>query len=163
MKKSIRNKAFQNYLVDITALVPFTLLLASGVIMLIYHSGISGEQRIMMMNKEAWLLFHRYVSLIALPLVMLHMYFHWNIIMKLFRPAKGKASNRSLNLSLFGLFITTSLTAIISWFFVNDDEGRKLLVDIHNKLGMALIVFYGVHLALHLGWIIRMTRKLSSD
>lgn len=144
---------------DILALGPFVLLLASGVVMLIYHSGIPREELILFINGDQWLVFHHTLTLIAVPLVFLHIIFHWQSIIRLFQKDRG-IKHKPLNITLLLLFLSATATGITAWLILKDEKSIALLRDIHNKFGMALIVFFALHLAIHLNWLIRIVKKL---
>ncbi|HRY97734.1 MAG TPA: DUF4405 domain-containing protein [Bacteroidales bacterium] len=146
-------------MVDLIALVPFLFLLITGVIMLIYHSGTPREETTLFLNGEQWLWLHHLFTLIALPLVLLHLYLHWKVLLRNFMPGR-KASNKPLNISLFLLLLSTASTGILSWLILSNTGAANLARQVHNKFGMALIVFYAIHLALHYSWLIRMSRSL---
>jgi len=162
LKSVVGHKAMRNYLVDLTALLPFSLLLASGVIMLIYHSGIEQERNVLWLDGDEWLLFHRAAALIALPLVGLHLGLHWRPLLRLFMPGKGPG-HKPLNLWLFILLVATSASSLAVWAFLSSEPAAELLIDIHSKSGMALIILFAAHLALNLPWLLRMTRRLKAD
>lgn len=158
MERSIRNKAFRNYIINISALLPFLLLLLTGVIMLVYHSGRPQQEKILFIDGYSWLQLHHIFTVIATPLVSLHIILHWSAILRLFLKGR-KAKQKSLNTILLVLFIASVISGLSSWLFFSDEEVKTAFRAIHNKFGMALMVFFSVHLALYLNWLVRMTRK----
>ena len=133
-------------------------LLLTGVIMLIYHSGITEQVKILFLRGDQWLQVHRVLTVIALPLVALHLIFHWGSIIRLFFFGK-KTKHKPLNLTLFLFLLCTALTSLLSWLIFGESEPGEWLRAVHNKFGMGLMVFFSVHIAIHLSWLVRMSDR----
>ena len=159
VKKKI-SKATRNYILNLTTLIPFLLLLISGIVILRYHGGESYETVTLGINGHTWLWGHRILALIVIPLIVIHLWFHGYWIKKLFSfKQKNKGKNNDMNLVLFVVFILTALTALISWIIFSGKPAAELLREVHNKLGFALIFFFIVHLVNYFKWLLKMTRK----
>jgi hypothetical protein len=129
-------------------------LLSTGIILLIFGDGSNQDQSFLLLNSEQWLNVHHLMTLIALPLVFLHIAMHWKVILKLLSP-RTHFRHKPLNLSLLVLFTLTTGTGLTAWLVYKVPQSDEWLHSIHNKLGMALIVFYATHLALYASWLFR--------
>jgi hypothetical protein len=154
------SKATRNYILNIVTLVPFFMLLISGIVILRYHGGEPYETMSLGMNGHTWLRAHRILALVVIPLIVIHLWFHGYWIKKLFSfKNKNKGKNNDMNLILFVVFVLTVLTALISWFLFSGKPAAELLREVHNKLGFALIFFFIVHLVNYFRWLLKMTKK----
>ncbi|MBE0640448.1 MAG: hypothetical protein IH599_00330 [Bacteroidales bacterium] len=124
--------------------------------MLVYHSGTATTYRIIWLNGEQWLTLHHLLTICALPLVTLHIILHWRIVLKLISPAK-KHRHKPLNLILLVIFISTAISGLTAWLILKEQNLAGLFHDVHNKLGMALIVFYALHFSLYSPVLLRMS------
>lgn len=157
-----KSKAMRNYYVDIIAFVPFLFLLISGIVMLKYHSGTSSEVESMGLSGDAWILAHKVLAVISLPIVMLHLVLHVNWFKKLFT-LKLKNKHRGINVTLFIFFLLCASTSLLSWLVFADSDTGKLLRGLHNKLGIILLVFFAIHIVVNFKWLKGMTMKLLKD
>lgn len=158
LKKLLTNKAFRNYVVDLAALLPFLCLLASGIIMLIYRSGVSEESLTLGFSGHQWRWFHQRTTLVALPLVLLHLVLHWAALRRLFLKGR-KAGFKPINLGLLILFLSTTASGLLTWLWIQEEGMVEGFQELHNKLGMALVVFFALHLAVFYPFLIKMSRK----
>lgn len=153
------SKSIRNYYVDIISFLPFLFLLLTGIIMLAYHGGLPYDNETLGLDGNSWMFIHKTLTIIALPLVILHLALHFNWLKKLFT-FKLKNKHRGINVTLFVLFVLCSITALLSWLIFNDSDLGQLLRGLHNKIGILLIVFFAIHLISYTGWILGMTKKL---
>lgn len=159
MKNQNRHvRSRRNYYVDIASLLPFLVLLITGLIMLGYHAGKPLSDTTLGRNGDFWLNTHIVFAVLALVMVSVHLSLHLNWFKKLF------SSNRRnkywlRNLLLFVLFLTTTVTSVLPWLVIRDPVGSGMFLGIHNKLGLILIVFFAIHLITYFKWLYNMTIK----
>lgn len=142
MDQSINKIRFNIYTI---ALLPFILLLGTGVILLKYHTGTPPELTVMGCDAYFWFAFHKLTSVISILLISLHLFVKTDWVKNLFL-FKLKGGFKTSNIILFLVFIFCSLTALCSWLIFEGAEISGLLKGIHNKLGLLLIVMFVVHL-----------------
>lgn len=158
-KKYKLSKTTKNYYIDITAFLPFLLLLITGIIMLVYHTGKPYSETILNLNRAIWLNIHISFAVISFVLITIHLSFHLNWFKKLF---SGKRKNKHWikNLTLLILFFLATITAVFPWLILDENETSNLLLGLHNKIGLLIIIFFIIHLFSYYKWLISMTRKL---
>ena len=152
-------KAIRNYWVDMISFLPFLFLLTTGVIMLMYHTGKPYSVETIGLNGETWMIIHKTLTVIALPLIIVHLFFHIEWLKKLFRLTL-KSKYKGINVTLFVLFVLCVLTSLLSWLVFNDSNIGKAMRGIHNKFGILLIVFFVIHISNYFKWIVNMTRRI---
>ena len=152
-------KSKRNYYVDIATLLPFLLLLFTGIIMLIYHTGKPYSETTLGLDGDSWLNIHIVFAVISLVMISIHLYLHLNWFKKLFT---GQLKNKYWlrNLMLVVVFSLTFLTSLIPWLFLEESNTATMMLGIHNKLGLLLIVFFVIHLLGYFKWLINMTKKV---
>lgn len=154
------SKATKNFFINIVALLPFLLLLASGIIILRYHGGMDYTNQTWNIDGHNWLEIHRILALIVIPFVGLHLWMHVHWLKTLFNfKKKSKGKNNDLNVALLVVFVLAVSTALLSWLVFKGTPTADLLREIHNKLGLALIFFFMVHLFNYIKWLVTMTKK----
>ncbi|WP_066631593.1 DUF4405 domain-containing protein [Labilibacter marinus] len=156
---NINSKAKRNYYVDVIAFIPFLLLLISGIVMLKYHAGAPYESTAMGLSGYVWTNVHKALTIIALPLVVLHLVLHANWLKKLFT-FKLKNKNKGINISLFIFFVLCVVTSLLGWLVFPDSDIAGLLLGLHNKLGIVLVVLFVVHVLIYTKWLVKMTKKV---
>lgn len=157
-KKNV-SKSRINYYVDIAIFLPFLFLITTGLFMLAYHSGKPYPETILGRDGYFWIAVHQVLAAISFILVGVHLYLHFGWIKKLF---SGKLKNkyRIRNLILFILFIATTLTSVLPWLLLGESDIAKLLLGLHNKIGLLLIAFFIIHLLTYFRWLAGMTKKV---
>ncbi len=156
------SKTIRNYYVDIIAFLPFLLLLISGIIMLQYHGGKAYLDETMGINGNTWIIIHKILTVISLPIVLLHLALHYNWLKKLVT-LKLKNKHSGMNISIFIIFLLCASTSLLSWLiFANSNIGEALR-GIHNKLGILLIVFFAIHILNYYKWIVNMTKSVFKE
>lgn len=151
-------KSKRNYYIDIVALLPFLLLLFTGVIMLIYHTGKPYCETTMGKDGYFWLDTHIVFAVISFIMIIIHLSLHLNWFKKLFT---GKLKNKYWikNLILVIVFSLTFLTSAIPWLFLDESNTATLMLGIHNKLGLLLTIFFVIHLLSYYKWLLNMTKN----
>lgn len=158
-RKDSLPKSHKNYYVDMAALVPFLMLLFTGFIMLMYHTGTPKSENILSRDGHFWLNTHIVFALISLVIITVHLSLHLNWFKKLFS-AKKKNKYWFRNLMLVLLFLIATLTSIIPWLILEDSQSAQMLLGIHNKFGLLLTAFFLIHLLSYFNWLMSMTKKV---
>lgn len=161
-KRAKRSTSIRNYYVDIATLLPFLMLLFTGVIMLVYHTGKPYEEAIFNKDGNFWLNTHIAFAVISFLMIIVHLSLHLNWFKKLF---SGKLKNKYWirNLILVILFISTMLTSVFPWLILDESESTTLLLGLHNKIGLLLIIFFAIHLFSYFNWLTIMTNKVLAN
>ena len=110
-------------------------------------------------NGYQWLKVHQIIALVVIPLILVHLWIHGHWVKNLVRLKKGNGKNYDMNLTLFIVFVLTALTALLSWVVFDGKPVADLLREVHNKLGLALLFFFVVHLINYFKWLVTMTKK----
>lgn len=158
MKNSKSNIRFYIYVI---AFLPMVLLMATGMIMLEYHTGTPVESLVLGLNGHDWLLFHKIVSVIGIMLIALHLAVKTDWLKRLFT-FKMKAKFKITNILIFVFFLLSFITALLSWLVFPNTEIAELLKGIHNKLGIGLIVLFVIHMVNYFKLMKGMIKKLLS-
>lgn len=162
LKKNIESKVIRNFYVNIIAFSPFVLLLITGIIMLIYHTGKTNSVEIFGFNGDTWLFIHKTLTIIAVPIVIIHLILHIGWFKKLFT-SRFRNKHKGTNVALFIFFLLCTLTSLLSWFVLNDSTIDKGLRDIHNKFGIVLITIFVIHIINNFKWVINIIRKIQKQ
>ena len=141
------------------AFLPVMLLLGTGIIMLNYHTGTPKETFIMGFNGYDWLSFHKVISVITTPLILLHLFVKTDWVKRLFT-FKVKGAFKKSNIILFIVFLLCFLTAIGSWLIFDGTDIASSLRGVHNKFGLLLIVMFGIHIWNYRKQIINQFKKI---
>lgn len=144
------------------ALLPFILLLATGVILLKYHTGALPESMIMGQDAHFWFPFHRVTAVITTLLILLHLFVKTDWVKNLFL-FKLKGRFKAANIILFVVFLLCSLTALNSWLIFDGTDIAENLRGIHNKLGLLLIIMFAIHIWNYRKVIITQLKKLKRN
>ncbi|BAX82195.1 DUF4405 domain-containing protein [Labilibaculum antarcticum] len=155
------SKTTRNYYVDIISLTPFLLMIGTGIIMLIYHTGKPYCTETLSIDGNTWLIIHELFSVISFILVVIHLTIHIDWLKNLFFN-KLSDKHKSINITLFIVFSLTALTAFSSWLIVSNTEISEGLRGAHNKLGLLLIIFFSVHITNYFKWLVKMTNQVFS-
>lgn len=152
------SKSKRNYYVDIATLLPFLILLFTGIIMLMYHTGKPYSETTLGIDGDFWLDAHKVFAVISFVMITIHLSLHLNWFKKLFT---GKLKNKywTRNLIMVIVFSLTFLTSSIPWLILNESNTATLMLGIHNKLGLLLIIFFFIHLLSYFKWLVIMTEK----
>jgi hypothetical protein len=153
------SKSKNNYYLDIAILLPFLLLLFTGIIMLMYHTGKPYLETTLGIDGDFWLNIHIFFAVISLVMISIHLYLHLNWFKKLFT---GKLKNKYWvrNLILVVIFSLTFLTSFIPLLFLSKSNTATMMLGLHNKIGLVLIIFFVIHLLSYFKWLMNMTKKV---
>ena len=153
------SKSRRNYYVDLVALIPFIILIITGLILLAYHAGKPYNELFLSNDGYFWLNTHIVFAVITFVMIGIHLSLHLNWFIKLVTTnLKNKYWFRNLMLVL--VFLLTVLTSATPWLFLGESNASKLLLGIHNKLGLLLIAFFLIHLLSYYKWLLKMTKKI---
>lgn len=147
-----------NYYVDMASLLPFLFLLFTGIIMLGYHAGKPFSENTLNMDGAFWLNIHIVFAVISFVMIAVHLSLHFNGVKMLFS-GKTKNKNRIRNLILVLLFFATTLASFVPWLMMGESDAARMILGLHNKMGLLLIVFFVIHLLTYFKWLINMTKK----
>ncbi|MFA9391150.1 MAG: hypothetical protein ACERKD_15175 [Prolixibacteraceae bacterium] len=125
-------------------LLPFVLLLFTGVILVKYHTGAAPESTVLGGDAHFWFSFHKVIAVITIPLILLHLFVKTDWVKSLLR-FKVKGRFKTTNSILFVVFVLCSLTALVSWLIIDDPAISGNLGGIHNKFGILLIILFVIH------------------
>lgn len=153
------SRSERNYYVDIATLLPFFLLVVTGIIMLVYHTGKPYSESILNKDGDFWLITHIIFAFITFAMITIHLSLHLNWFKKIF---SGKRNTKYWisNLILVMLFLSTTLTSLFPLLILEESNATGLMLGLHNKIGLLLIVFLVIHLFSYFRWLINMTKKL---
>lgn len=151
-------KSRKNYYVDIAALIPFLMLLFTGIIVLMYHTGTPKLENILNRDGHFWLNTHIVFAIISIVIILVHLSLHLNWFRKLFSAKRNKYWFR--NLMLVILFFVTAFTSFIPLLILEESAASSLILGIHNKFGLLLIAFFIIHFLSYSKWLISMTQKV---
>lgn len=158
----LKSNANRNYVVELLAFIPFVLMIASGLFMLVYHISENEKLFIFGMNKSSWLLFHKIASSLSLSMVIWHLIQHVYWIKNLFT-FKLHSKFKRLNTALFIVFTLAVLTAYCSWLVLPETIINDGLKGIHSKLGFLTIILFIFHIRNYFSWLKKMTIKFLNN
>jgi len=129
-----------------------------------HHGDISTTDTFWGIDYFAWSAIHK-TGTIALSLVMAyHILLHWkwykNVLLK-----RLLAKNSQVIL-LSVIFFVTGLTGFIPWLLQSGDASestRRGILEIHDKMGIVLIVFLILHVSKRLNWFTNTYAKLKGN
>lgn len=150
MNNSGKNIRFYIYA---AALLPFLLLLATGIILLKYHTGAHSNATILGQDAYFWFPFHKITAVISTLFIALHLFVKTNWVKHLFT-GKLKGAFKASNLILFVVFLLCVFTG-----FGSDLISSKL-GGVHNKFGLILIVMFLTHIWNYRKVIIGQVKKI---
>ncbi|WP_167618085.1 hypothetical protein [Maribellus sediminis] len=152
------SKATRNYVFNLISFLPFLFLLTTGIIVLRYHSGFDKELPTFGFNGDQWLIVHQVTALVIIPMIFTHLLMHMHWVKQLFT-FKLKGTNSGMNLTQLIVFLMCALTALLAWWVFDGTKLAEALREVHSKLGLLLIIFWGIHLYNYSRWLLNMTRK----
>lgn len=158
-KKNKLSKSKRNYYIDVAALLPFIMLIITGLIMLAYHTEKPYTELILSKDGGFWLNTHIVFAVITFVIIIIHLSLHINWLSKL---VSGKLKNKYWvgNLILLILFLLTTIASALPWLFLDESTISTFLLGVHNKLGLLLIAFFLIHLFRYFNWLVTMTKKV---
>ncbi len=139
-------------------MLPFLFLLFTGIVMLRYHSGTAKTVLTFGLDGNIWLQIHQITSLVIIPIVLGHLLMHIPWLKQLLTFKKMTGRNSGMTLTLLIIFLMCALTALLAWQVFDGTKLAEALREVHSKLGLLLIVFWGIHLYNFFRWLLNMTR-----
>jgi hypothetical protein len=128
------------------------------------HGGIDFNNAVLGLNHSQWLLSHK-ISIIAFSFYMTyHVLLHWSWFKVILRKSLIAKNKQIFILST--IFILAAITGFIPWFLTltsNQDSVRNTFIEIHDKIGLILIVYLILHISKRLKWFKSNFRKLIND
>lgn len=155
-------KADKNLITDLLLLPSGFLTVFSGILLQIkYHMGrLPKTTEVLSINYYEWTVIHKYASVLFFVILCVHIYLHKEWYISLFRkiPVKRERTSR-----LALILLVTSLLGFIPWgqSIINSLLGRpspvteRIFVEIHDKLGILLMIKIIMHVWKRFGWIVK--------
>jgi len=157
------NKPTQNLLFSVNSMLLVCSIAAafSGLtIMIRYHMGHSGminvTDEFWGFDYSVWSGIHKTVTIALTLLMAYHVLLHWkwykNVVLK-----KLMTKNKQVILLSF-IFICTCLTGFIPWILPSGEDTeltRRGLLEIHDKMGIVLIVLLVLHVRKRFNWFMK--------
>ncbi len=156
---NIPSKSRRNYYVDLAALLPFIMLLFTGIVLLMYHSGKPIGENTLGHDGSFWLNIHIVCAVISLVMIGVHLSLHLSWFKKLFT-GQLKNKYKIRNLVLVVLFLLTTITAVVPMFISEESNAAAVMLGLHNKIGLLLIIFFVIHLLTYFRWLVGTTKKV---
>ncbi len=161
-------KKLINYILDISILVAFSLLMINGILMqVIYHMNHNDPNYVFLwFNKNGWLLSHKILSVSVFAGITIHVFLHFNWIKDVFlnkRLLSKNFKNKSLAF-LFIVFYFSGILSFVSWFANNQITGynyelRHFILEIHDKITILLIILFAFHFINKLKWLLNTSKQ----
>jgi hypothetical protein len=153
-----------NYWVNVSSLLPFILLIITGLILQAnYHFSHKPEEyEVFSMNKKYWLLLHKIFALISTPIIFFHLALHFRWIKNLFMnkiSSKGNKIVRTTKVLLI-LYFLTFITSMVSWLFLEDPHAKRMIIELHDKIALIIIIYFTIHIIQHFKWLVKNTQKI---
>ena len=112
---------------------------------------------------------HEWLGVALVPVVLVHLVLNWSWIVgttrQMFTPLPGETRfNHIWDTLLYVMFITATVSGLLVSRVVVPALGIPSLVDgfwamLHTVSAVSLIVMIGVHIALHLRWVIARLKR----
>jgi len=159
-------KHFNWFIINIGLIISGLLTAISGLlIQLEYHIGNHGniaiDDYVFGISYNGWSGFHKISILMFLLLMIFHISLHWKwykvVIMK------WLIAKNIQGLTLSVVFILVATSGLISWvidLLKGDVLLRKAFIEIHDKLGIILIIYLILHVVKKLKWFFTTLDKL---
>jgi hypothetical protein len=171
-----------NFWLDISILIAFLVTAITGLLLWLTIPHGPGTRNLVTLGltRQTWIDIHDWAGLGVLLGAAIHIALHWKWIScvadRFFKKLARQARiNFSLNTILFLAFSLASLSGMVIWLLLpgggyqggrNPFYNATLLGltrhgwnDLHLYAGLAMIVVFAVHLALHWGWLTCVARR----
>ncbi len=164
MNKQINHRERLNIYIDIMAILPFALMIFTGIILQInYHmKAYDPVTTVMGLNKSEWLLYHKIFSAVGFSLAAIHLTLHYKWLLGVFRKklfiSGSKPIKRTFRLLIS--FTIVSLTGLIPWLMGMTGETRHLVIEIHDKAAIFMSIMFIYHFAVRHNKIPEYLHKL---
>jgi hypothetical protein len=155
-------KADKNLITDLLLLPAGIATIFSGFLLQIkYHMGrLPKTTEVLSADYYDWTVIHKYSSVVFFIILCVHIYLHKEWYISLFKkiPVKRDRTSR-----LAFILIITSLFGFIPWgqSIINSLLGHpsaateRIFVEIHDKLGIILMIKVIMHVWKRFGWIVK--------
>jgi ferredoxin len=163
-QKIIKEKNNANYWINISSLLPFILLMSSGIILQAnYHFARKPDYyEVFSLNRSDWLLLHIIFALISTPIIIIHLALHFKWIKNLFKNKFSSKGNKIVRTSkiLLVLYFFTVITGLVPWIFIEDPHGKRMLIELHDKITLGIIIYFILHFIQHFKWLVKNTKNI---
>lgn len=157
-----------SFIVNTGLLISALATVCSGFLIQIhYHMGNHGDINtnniVWGLNHSQWSLSHK----ISIVILSSFMAYHFISHLKWFNVIICKnliAKNRQVFILSF-VFIIAAITGYIPWFLKltdSEETTRKIFIEIHDKIGLVLIVFLVLHTFKRAQWFITTFKKIKT-
>ena len=145
-----------NFYLDLLNGIPFLMVIVTGMLLQInYHlHGLPDDYMTVGLSRSGWSLLHKTSAVISLAGIAAHCILHRASIAASTRKFFSGGSPLTVISSFYVLLICvpTALTAMISWIALNPGPaGRSALVEVHDKLALALVAISAYHILTRAG------------
>lgn len=139
------------YITDLILFIQFILVGGSGLIMYFFHHVGGNLLRVI----------HDQVGVLMLFFFAVHMVLNWKWILnttkKFSKKGKKIKENYIVDLILFIQFILVGGSGLFMYFYHH--AGGYMLRFIHDQIGVIMLCFFVVHVALHWRWMFLATKN----
>gem|GEM_PF-320837 len=176
------SKAMVNYLVDAIIAAAFIVATFTGILFLLPSSLIgilgSGEPGMLGVSMATWNTLHEWSALAMIAGVIVHLVLHWRWVVNMTRCALRGAARRNRTLTNYVLDIVIAVAFVVATFtgilfllpssligILGSGEPGMLGVSmatwntLHEWSSLAMIGGAIVHVVLHWGWVVKMTKR----
>jgi len=159
------NKSNHNFIIDIILFFNGILLSFSGLIISAkYHAEhLPKDVKYFIFNYYSWSFFHKVMSVVCFFLVCYHLYLHKTWVLK---NLISRDTVKKKSIFPIIVFFIGALTGFIPWIismsiiFSENIHLRRTIIEIHDKLGIILIILLIFHLTQKYFWIKAMVKKM---
>ena len=131
------------------SLLSFIIVSVTGMlIQVVYHmKGFPDEFVYIGLNKQKWLLLHKYTSFIVTILLLVHIarYHMWFVNMIKRKVLSNKNYYIKIMITLLTISFITIITGVFSLLFKPSGDIHNLVIEIHDKFGVVFVIFIIYH------------------
>ena len=129
-----------------------------------HHGDISMTDTLWGFDYGGWSVIHKLATVVLSLIMAYHILLHWKWYKNVLHKKLLKKNRQVLLLTV--IFIITSATGLIPWLVLSGDEmhiTRRGILEIHDKMGIMLIVFLILHLSKRFKWFKITYAKLNGN
>ena len=129
-----------------------------------HHGDISMTDTLWGFDYGGWSVIHKLATVVLSLIMAYHILLHWKWYKNVLHKKLLKKNRQVLLLTV--IFIITSATGLIPWLVLSGDEmhiTRRGILEIHDKMGIMLIVFLILHLSKRFKWFTGTYSKLKEN
>jgi hypothetical protein len=129
-----------------------------------HHAGINPDIIVLGLNYQNWSDIHKITILVFSICMFFHTILHWKWYKMVIKKKLIAGNRQTILLSV--LFLMVAITGYMPWLIKltgGEEDIRKMLIEIHDKLTLVLFVFLILHVIKRLKWFLTMLEKLKAD